>query len=94
MLPTTNSAKKHCLYSGEFGCSEEILSIAAMLQIKNVFVTPSNEKKPAVCFVLFSSLNVEILVSMSDPTTFYNFFLICIHRPEQNLNFPFTKEII
>ena len=34
--------------SGEFGCSEEILTIAAMLQIKNVFVTPSNEKKAAV----------------------------------------------
>jgi ATP-dependent RNA helicase DDX35 len=30
------------IYSGEFGCSEEILSIIAMLQVQNVFTKPSS----------------------------------------------------
>ncbi|CAB3982885.1 probable ATP-dependent RNA helicase DHX35 [Paramuricea clavata] len=46
-FPLEPMLAKMLLVSGEFGCSEEILSIAAMLQIKNVFVTPSNEKKAA-----------------------------------------------
>lgn len=33
---------------GNFGCSQEILSIAAMMQIQNVFVFPSNQKSQAV----------------------------------------------
>ena len=46
---TTTNTQTVLIYLGEFGCSEEILSIAAMLQIKNVFVSPSNEKRNAVC---------------------------------------------
>ncbi|XP_048666898.1 probable ATP-dependent RNA helicase DHX35 isoform X2 [Marmota marmota marmota] len=33
---------------GNFGCSQEILSIAAMMQIQNVFVIPSNQKSQAM----------------------------------------------
>uniref|UniRef100_A0A8C9QAW3 DEAH-box helicase 35 n=1 Tax=Spermophilus dauricus TaxID=99837 RepID=A0A8C9QAW3_SPEDA len=36
-----------CL-TGNFGCSQEILSIAAMMQIQNVFVIPSNQKSQAM----------------------------------------------
>ena len=35
---------KSLLISEEFGCSEDILTIAAMTQIQNVFVSPSNQK--------------------------------------------------
>ena len=35
------------LSSGAFGCSQEILSIAAMLQVQHVFVSVSNKKKSA-----------------------------------------------
>ncbi|XP_033626833.1 probable ATP-dependent RNA helicase DHX35 [Asterias rubens] len=38
---------KMLLVSGDFGCSEEILSIAALLQVQNIFQTPSNEKGKA-----------------------------------------------
>ncbi|XP_065827461.1 probable ATP-dependent RNA helicase DHX35 [Oscarella lobularis] len=38
---------KMLLVSGDFGCSEEILTIAAMLQIDNVFLTPFDKKKAA-----------------------------------------------
>ena len=34
--------------SGKFECSKEILTIAAMLQIHHVFVSPSNQKAAAV----------------------------------------------
>ncbi|XP_046842076.1 probable ATP-dependent RNA helicase DHX35 isoform X1 [Xenia sp. Carnegie-2017] len=44
-FPLEPNLAKMLLVSGEFGCSEEILTIAAILQIKNVFVTPSNEKR-------------------------------------------------
>ncbi|KAM7126562.1 putative ATP-dependent RNA helicase DHX35 isoform 2-T2 [Molossus nigricans] len=33
---------------GNFGCSQEILSIAAMMQIQNIFVVPSNQKAQAI----------------------------------------------
>ncbi|KAL0595037.1 LOW QUALITY PROTEIN: putative ATP-dependent RNA helicase DHX35 [Plecturocebus cupreus] len=36
------------LGSRNFGCSQEILSIAAMMQIQNIFVVPSNQKSQAV----------------------------------------------
>ncbi|KAK1156158.1 putative ATP-dependent RNA helicase DHX35 [Acipenser oxyrinchus oxyrinchus] len=38
---------KMLLESGSFGCSEEIVTIAAMMQIQNVFVSPPSQKKPA-----------------------------------------------
>lgn len=36
---------KMLLSSGEMGCSEEILTIVAMLQVKNIFVQPSSGQK-------------------------------------------------
>ncbi|XP_072657120.1 probable ATP-dependent RNA helicase DHX35 isoform X3 [Canis lupus baileyi] len=33
---------------GNFGCSQEILSIAAMMQIQNIFVVPGNQKSQAI----------------------------------------------
>lgn len=46
----------HCVFelkhafclTGNFGCSQEILSIAAMMQIQNIFVVPSHQKSQAV----------------------------------------------
>lgn len=38
--------------SGNFGCSQEILTIAAMMQIQNIFVIPPNQKNQAVSSVV------------------------------------------
>ena len=46
-FPTDPMIAKMLLSSGEFGCSEEILSIAAMLQIQNIFLSPSKQKAAA-----------------------------------------------
>lgn len=46
-FPTDPMIAKMLLSSGEFGCSEEILTIAAMLQIQNIFVSPSKQKAAA-----------------------------------------------
>ncbi|XP_076043904.1 putative ATP-dependent RNA helicase DHX35 isoform X2 [Oratosquilla oratoria] len=42
-FPLSPQLGKALLASGEFGCSEEMLSIAAMLQVQNVFVRPSSK---------------------------------------------------
>ncbi|XP_064420527.1 probable ATP-dependent RNA helicase DHX35 [Latimeria chalumnae] len=46
-FPLNPMYAKMLLESGKFGCSEEILSVAAMMQIQNVFVTPPNQKAQA-----------------------------------------------
>ncbi|EDL96629.1 DEAH (Asp-Glu-Ala-His) box polypeptide 35 (predicted), isoform CRA_b [Rattus norvegicus] len=46
-FPLNPMFAKMLLESGNFGCSQEILSIAAMMQIQNVFVFPSNQKSQA-----------------------------------------------
>ncbi|KAM4832758.1 putative ATP-dependent RNA helicase DHX35 isoform X2 [Urocitellus parryii] len=46
-FPLNPMFAKMLLESGNFGCSQEILSIAAMMQIQNVFVIPSNQKSQA-----------------------------------------------
>ncbi|XP_070574993.1 probable ATP-dependent RNA helicase DHX35 [Ptychodera flava] len=38
---------KMVLISGEYGCSEEILTITAMLQVQNIFLSPSKQKAAA-----------------------------------------------
>ncbi|XP_041375611.1 probable ATP-dependent RNA helicase DHX35 isoform X2 [Gigantopelta aegis] len=43
-FPLSPMFAKMLLVSGEFECSEEALTIAAMTQIQNVFVTPSRQK--------------------------------------------------
>lgn len=47
-FPLSPMFAKMLLESGNFGCSKEIVTIAAMMQIQNIFVVPSNQKKAAV----------------------------------------------
>nr|XP_045013681.1 probable ATP-dependent RNA helicase DHX35 isoform X2 [Jaculus jaculus] len=47
-FPLNPMFAKMLLESGNFGCSQEILSIAAMMQIQNVFVVPSTQKSQAI----------------------------------------------
>lgn len=46
-FPVPPMFAKMLLISGEFQCSEEALTVAAMMQIQNVFISPSNEKRAA-----------------------------------------------
>ncbi|KAA8590966.1 hypothetical protein FQN60_001909 [Etheostoma spectabile] len=46
-FPLSPMFAKMLLESGNFGCSKEIVTIAAMMQIQNIFVVPSNQKKAA-----------------------------------------------
>ncbi|XP_065064224.1 probable ATP-dependent RNA helicase DHX35 [Rhopilema esculentum] len=46
-LPVGPMFAKMLLNSGEFGCSEEALQIAAMLQLENIFIIPHNKRKAA-----------------------------------------------
>ncbi|KAM6341052.1 putative ATP-dependent RNA helicase DHX35 isoform 3-T4 [Alca torda] len=46
-FPLNPMFAKMLLESGNFGCSQEILTIAAMMQIQNVFVIPPNQKTQA-----------------------------------------------
>ncbi|ESO82671.1 hypothetical protein LOTGIDRAFT_211312 [Lottia gigantea] len=43
-FPLSPMFSKMLLVSGEYGCSEEALSVAAMTQIQNVFITPSSQR--------------------------------------------------
>uniref|UniRef100_A0A8C0T8W8 Probable ATP-dependent RNA helicase DHX35 n=1 Tax=Canis lupus familiaris TaxID=9615 RepID=A0A8C0T8W8_CANLF len=47
-FPLNPMFAKMLLESGNFGCSQEILSIAAMMQIQNIFVVPGNQKSQAI----------------------------------------------
>lgn len=47
-FPLSPMFAKMLLESGTFGCSKEIVTIAAMMQIQNTFVLPANQKKAAV----------------------------------------------
>ncbi|KAM5304628.1 putative ATP-dependent RNA helicase DHX35 [Glossophaga mutica] len=47
-FPLNPMFAKMLLESGNFGCSQEILSIAAMMQIQNIFVVPSHQKSQAI----------------------------------------------
>lgn len=58
-FPLSPMFAKMLLESGNFGCSKEIVTIASMMQIQNIFVVPPNQKKDAVRdFLLFSELFV------------------------------------
>uniref|UniRef100_A0A8B9JTX8 RNA helicase n=1 Tax=Astyanax mexicanus TaxID=7994 RepID=A0A8B9JTX8_ASTMX len=46
-FPLSPMFAKMLLESGNFGCSKEIVTIAAMMQIQNIFVFPSDQKKAA-----------------------------------------------
>lgn len=47
-FPLSPMFAKMLLESGNFGCSKEIVTIAAMMQIQNIFAVPPNQKKAAV----------------------------------------------
>ena len=47
-FPLSPMFAKMLLESGNFSCSKEIVTIAAMMQIQNIFVVPSTQKKAAV----------------------------------------------
>eukprot|EP00058_Branchiostoma_floridae_P019398 XP_002604888.1 hypothetical protein BRAFLDRAFT_264370 [Branchiostoma floridae] len=47
-FPLSPMFAKMLLESGKFGCSEEILTIAAVLQVQSIFVHPSNRKIEAL----------------------------------------------
>lgn len=47
-FPLSPMFAKMLLESGNFGCSKEIVTIAAMMQIQNIFIVPPNQKKAAV----------------------------------------------
>ncbi|KAK3610344.1 hypothetical protein CHS0354_029813 [Potamilus streckersoni] len=46
-FPLTPMFAKMLLISGEFKCSEEAITIAAMSQIQNIFVSPTGQRKAA-----------------------------------------------
>ncbi|POI32111.1 hypothetical protein CIB84_004137 [Bambusicola thoracicus] len=46
-FPLNPMFAKMLLESGNFGCSQEILTIAAMMQIQNIFLIPPNQKSQA-----------------------------------------------
>uniref|UniRef100_A0A8B9TYY3 RNA helicase n=1 Tax=Anas zonorhyncha TaxID=75864 RepID=A0A8B9TYY3_9AVES len=46
-FPLNPMFAKMLLESGNFGCSQEILTIAAMMQIQNIFMIPPNQKSQA-----------------------------------------------
>jgi len=46
-LPLAPMFGRMLLSSKEFGCSEEAVTLAAMTQIQNIFVLPSNQKSQA-----------------------------------------------
>lgn len=47
-FPVDPMLSKMLLTSGDFGCSEEACTLAAMLQVENVFFSTSNKKREAV----------------------------------------------
>lgn len=61
-FPLSPMFAKMLLESGNFGCSKEIVTIAAMMQIQNVFVVPPNQKKAAVGINRFSKCACHAVV--------------------------------
>lgn len=58
-FPLSPMFAKMLLESGNFGCSKEIVTIAAMMQIQNIFMVPANQKKPAVSVADVVMLNAQ-----------------------------------
>lgn len=47
MLPLEPQYAKMLLSSGDLGCSEEILTVVAMLSVESIFYTPANAREDA-----------------------------------------------
>lgn len=61
-FPLSPMFAKMLLESGNFGCSKEIATIAAMMQIQNVFVVPPNQKKAAVSESRLSKRSMFLII--------------------------------
>jgi hypothetical protein len=48
MCKSIENVNKHLFCLAEFGCSEEIATIIAMLQIQDVFIVPTGQRHKAV----------------------------------------------
>eukprot|EP00049_Salpingoeca_infusionum_P027460 m.32573 g.32573 ORF g.32573 m.32573 type:complete len:729 (+) comp9527_c1_seq2:195-2381(+) len=65
-FPLPPMQAKMLLTSGSFGCTEEIMTIVAMLQVQHVFVTPPNKKKESAIKKLhFTSTEGDILTYLN-----------------------------
>lgn len=67
-FPLSPMFAKMLLESGNFGCSKEIVTIAAMMQIQNIFVFPSDQKKAAVSVLFLHLRSAAPSVAFSDKT--------------------------
>eukprot|EP00039_Didymoeca_costata_P018048 m.331944 g.331944 ORF g.331944 m.331944 type:complete len:709 (-) comp16824_c0_seq1:2032-4158(-) len=76
-FPLDPMMAKMLLNSGEYGCSHEIVTIAAMLQVQHVFLNPPNRKRAAARARLFFSC-VD-----GDHLTLLNVYL-AFHRSGKN----------
>jgi len=72
-FPLPPQLSKMLLVSGDYGCSEEILSIVAMLQVQNVFVKPRGQKHNAnVKHRLFEVNEGDLITLLNVYTTYRN----------------------
>ena len=76
-FPVDPMLSKMLLTSGVFGCSEEACSLAAMLQVENVFFSTSNKKREAVIAKLRFS------VTEGDHLTLINVYRAFIHNKKK-----------
>ncbi len=74
-FPVEPQLAKMLLTSGQMGCSEEILSIAAMLSIQSVFITPKNYRKSA------DFEKMKFAVKEGDHLTLLNGKVLCCSQP-------------
>ncbi|RXG72925.1 putative ATP-dependent RNA helicase DHX35 [Armadillidium vulgare] len=76
-LPLIPQLSKMLLISGDYGCSEEIMSIISMLQVQNIFIFPSGKRMEA------KILHRKFQVSEGDLITFLNIFAEFEDQKEQ-----------
>lgn len=70
-FPLSPMFAKMLLESGNFGCSKEIVTIAAMMQIQNIFVVPPGQKKVAVSCCGHSQNEREMLCQRNSYPCFF-----------------------
>ncbi|XP_064474094.1 probable ATP-dependent RNA helicase DHX35 isoform X2 [Ornithodoros turicata] len=70
-FPVSTMQAKMLLSSGDFGCSEEALTIVSMLQIESIFLSPSNRRVEArKAKYKFSVLEGDLLTLLNVYNTF------------------------
>ena len=73
-FPLSPMFAKMLLESGNFSCSKEIVTIAAMMQIQNIFVVHPNQKKAAVspvCVYVCAYVPMSVYVCAYVPMSVY-----------------------